>query len=920
MRTRLLLPILFPVLLAAQTPAPRWTITKPGEIGWRVKADDPHADHIEMSGEQVSLWVKYAVDSLQSMQMQRTVIFPNFRMKPNDTHGTLMAAYSDSDLPRFYIGMTPLRPTLISGYMRPGVGCRVSGVGHNGIMQVTSELERVERGKVTAKLTLKQYLFPSATEPAAVERFVFINNDSKPCQVSMEYLQKEIKTDTLHSTGGPHFLYEYTIGDGIAVVQPGDSAAFAVVYQAVRNGEQLVKLNPAYESAGRMARVRDVRNPIRLITPDPVLNNMFTFAKQRAGESVYQTKNGYINSPGGLRYHAAIWANDQAEYTGPWFGYAGYPLGEEAALNAYRWFAKFMNKDFKPIPSSIIAEGIDYWDGAGDRGDQAMIAYGASRFALSTGNIDIARELWPLIEYCLEFSRRKVNADGVVESDSDELEGRFPAGKANLCTSTLYYDALISASALTRELGMPKQLSDKYMQQALKLKTAIGKYFGATVEGYETYRYYKENTVLRSWICMPLTVGIFDRAAGTVDALFSPRLWTVDGLATQAGDKTFWDRSTLYGLRGVFAAGETARALDYLKKYSERRLLGVHVPYAVEAWPEGNQTQLSGESALYCRVLTEGLFGLRPAGLRAFEITPRLPEGWNEMALENVSAFGNTFDILVTRKGKSTEIRISRHNREPIVKNWDGKGSIRIEFAEKAGAPKAGDATFPAQNPWNRHDAKAAAVKAGNFDLFCIGNSITQCLEGEGDEWKPLRASWEKYLVPLNAINLGYSGYRTENILWNLQNGELGQAKPPKVAMLLIGTNNLDDQHYKMTHTAEEVFAGTKSIVDLIHQKYPSTKVLILRVFSCGGPGDITPYSRKYNRSQQAMDATLRAGLLTRQLANGRDVFWLDINPVFLRPDGTIDPGLMPDLIHPNGPGAEAWVGAVEPVVKRLMR
>ncbi|MDD4646572.1 MAG: hypothetical protein PHY99_11355, partial [Bacteroidales bacterium] len=381
-----------------------------------------------------------------------------------------------------------------------------------------------------------------------------------------------------------------------------------------------------------------------------------------------------------FRYHAAICANDQAEYSGPWFGYAGYKLGLEAGLNAYRWFAKFMNPEFKPIPSSIIAEGIDFWDGAGDRGDQAMIAYGASRFALSSGNIEIAKELWPLIEYCLEFSHRKINADGVVNSDSDELEGRFPAGTANLCTSSLYYDALLSAAKLCRELGKPESQSDKYLKEAAHLKLSINKFFGAKVEGFDTYRYYKENDVLRSWICMPLTVGIYERKEGTVAALFSPRLWTADGLATQAGDKTFWDRSTLYGLRGVFACGETEKGLDYLKKYSERRLLGVHVPYPVEAYPEGDQKQLSGESALYCRIITEGLFGIRPTGLRSFAISPKLPQGWNEMELNNITAFGNTFDIKVKKAGKMTIVQIDRPGKKPIVKNWNGKAPLEINL------------------------------------------------------------------------------------------------------------------------------------------------------------------------------------------------------------------------------------------------
>ena len=109
-----------------------------------------------------------------------------------------------------------------------------------------------------------------------------------------------------------------------------------------------------------------------------------------------------------------------------------------------------MNAEYRPIPSSIIAEGDDIWNGAGDRGDAAMIAYGAARYALARGERNEAEELWPLVEWCLEYCRRKLTPEGVVASDTDELEGRFPAGKANLCTSTLYYDALRSAVYLGR--------------------------------------------------------------------------------------------------------------------------------------------------------------------------------------------------------------------------------------------------------------------------------------------------------------------------------------------------------------------------------------------------------------------------------------------------------------------------------------
>ncbi len=184
--------------------------------------------------------------------------------------------------------------------------------------------------------------------------------------------------------------------------------------------------------------------------------------------------------------------------------------------------------------------------------------------------------------------------------------------------------------------------------------------------------------------CVPgyvsrLLSGIFDRAGGTSDALFSPQLWTDQGLLTQAGTKTFWDRSTLYGLRGVFAAGAIDRGLKYFTDYSYKRLLGDHVPYAVEAWPEGNQRHLSAESALYCRVVTEGIFGFRPTGLNSFTIAPQLPASWNEMALKNIVAFGGgKIDIIVSRSGEKIKVDVFSNGK--ILKSTLVANGSRIEI------------------------------------------------------------------------------------------------------------------------------------------------------------------------------------------------------------------------------------------------
>ena len=245
----------------------------------------------------------------------------------------------------------------------------------------------------------------------------------------------------------------------------------------------------------------------------------------------------------------------------------------------------------------------------------------------------------------------------------------------------MYYDALISAARLAQELGIPSAQSTIYSSQAKALDEAIETHFGRNISGFETYQYYEGNSTLRAWICTPLTVGLFKRSKGTINALFSDKLWTADGLASESGSTTFWDRATLYALRGVFAAGETKRAMDFLLMYSKRRLLGEHVPYPVEAYPEGNQRHLSAESALYCRIITEGLMGIRPAGFNTFSFSPKLPENWNSMALRNIKAFNHTFDIEVKREKNGLHVNVF-HGAESFLDMQKANGeTFTVHFA-----------------------------------------------------------------------------------------------------------------------------------------------------------------------------------------------------------------------------------------------
>lgn len=612
----------------------RWKINADGGITWQVEKGDVHHDHIEMAGKQMAVVLRYGVDQTGAFELNKSMIWPMLRLIPNNTHGSLMRRFD----------WNPLDAVTINGRSMKE---QVKTITLNGTMEVTSD---ITLGKKSS-LSLKRTYLPSTESPSLIEIYEFTNTGADEVNLEIPASTTTLSTNPKKGVEGSYSIKLLTHGaKGAVTLFPGKSCTFSASISGYKPSEKEVVIDASQELLKRQALVSGWMNNLVLETPDPILDKMFAFSKIRSCESIYATKGGPMHGPGGESYYAAIWANDQAEYINPYFPFIGYDYGNASAVNSFKHFARYMNDEWKPIPSSIIAEGDSYWNGAGDRGDAAMIAYGAARYALASGNKEEARQLWALIEWCLEFSHKKLNESGVVASDADELEHRFPAGKANLCTSSLYYDALLSAAYLAEDLGKGAAVARKYRQQADDLEKAIDSYFAATVEGFDTYAYYEGNDILRAWICIPLTVGINKRATGTIDALFSSRLWTENGLLTQAGSQTFWDRSTLYALRGAFMAGEIEKAMTFMKHYSGTRLLGNHVPYAVEAWPEGGQRHLSAESGLYGRIITEGIFGIRPTGLHSFTLTPRLPQEWEHMSLRKIKAFNSDFDIEVVRK------------------------------------------------------------------------------------------------------------------------------------------------------------------------------------------------------------------------------------------------------------------------------
>lgn len=643
---------------AAEAPASRWTLGSGDYTVWTIAGTQlPHKDFIEQGGRRVGQKVWYSIENDSTLKLERDVVWPSLRIFPNDTHGSLIKHYGAEAEPQITVDSKPVGPLKVAEVRLDGT---LTFIGQAGPLAVT---------RVT---------FPAFETYAAVDRWTLVNTGETAAAITIAPLALSAQKPGPYGT---NVMEVASDAPACAKLKKGQALSFSVTFTARLVDVAAAKVDGAAEEKQRRAFIARLSETLCLETPDLLLNRAFTFAKWRVTEAINDTRGGMMLAPGNLRYYAATWCNDNVEYAGPFFPFLGEAGGNAGSLNAYRQYMTFMKPTYQRIPCSVIAEGTSTW-GPFDRGDAAMYAYGASRFSLALGDKAVAEELWRGIEWSLEYCKRKQTPEGVIASDKDELEGRLPAGKANLTTASLAYGALRSAADLGRALGKNAEAAE-YDQRAQALAKAIESHFGSKVEGFDTYRYYEGNTVLRSWICMPLSMGIFDRKQGTIDALFSARMWTPDGLASQAGDKVFWDRSTLYALRSVFQAGETEKALDFLTQYSRRRLLGEHVPYAVEAYPEGGQGHLASESGLYCRIYVEGLFGILPTGLHGFQCTPRLPAGWPSMALRHIKAFGGDFDVVVKRAGQMLDVQVVHAGQTVLGKTVKPGDTVQVTLPIK---------------------------------------------------------------------------------------------------------------------------------------------------------------------------------------------------------------------------------------------
>ena len=197
----------------------------------------------------------------------------------------------------------------------------------------------------------------------------------------------------------------------------------------------------------------------------------------------------------------------------------------------------------------------------------------------------------------------------------------------------------------------------------------------------------------------------------------------------------------------------------------------------------------------------------------------------------------------------------------------------------------------------SRHEQKRIDKTRQDVDLIFIGDSITHGWETDG------KTVWDEFYAERNGFNLGFSGDRTENVLWRLHNGAV-DGLSPKLVVMMIGTNNTGHRMDPAAHT----LAGIDDIIRQFKKDLPDTEILLLAIF---------PRGKTAEDPMRIQNEKINALLAARE-AEAR-VTYVNINSVFLNETGGIDEAIMPDLLHLSPEGYALWAEAIEPYIVELM-
>ncbi|WP_198440141.1 SGNH/GDSL hydrolase family protein [Pareuzebyella sediminis] len=188
-------------------------------------------------------------------------------------------------------------------------------------------------------------------------------------------------------------------------------------------------------------------------------------------------------------------------------------------------------------------------------------------------------------------------------------------------------------------------------------------------------------------------------------------------------------------------------------------------------------------------------------------------------------------------------------------------------------------------------DIDSLCVTKGPVDLLLIGNSITQ---GFGNRphvtAAPGKIAADTFFKNMRWINAGISGDRTQQVLWRLQNGQYGRARP-KTVVLTIGVNNFPFE------SAQEIVSGIQAVLTQAQSTFIDSKIILFGPLPTGMEAN-SKQREKYRKVHEGLD----------RLELGPRTEYNDITALFLDANDNLDTQLYSgDGIHLKPEGYQVW-------------
>eukprot|EP00756_Hemistasia_phaeocysticola_P059304 Hpha_TRINITY_DN36047_c0_g1::TRINITY_DN36047_c0_g1_i1::g.170842::m.170842/K16795/PAFAH1B2_3; platelet-activating factor acetylhydrolase IB subunit beta/gamma len=206
------------------------------------------------------------------------------------------------------------------------------------------------------------------------------------------------------------------------------------------------------------------------------------------------------------------------------------------------------------------------------------------------------------------------------------------------------------------------------------------------------------------------------------------------------------------------------------------------------------------------------------------------------------------------------------------------------------------------------HNAFTERAKTGGegneVRILLIGDSIFQrFVDSRG--WRVVKRRAAEMGGSAESFAIG--GDRTQHVLWRLHSGELDfpHLSAPNLAMVLVGTNNLDD------NTPSEIASGVLTIARVLF-KAGLRRVVVVEQLPRGvdpdGPSRIAQAELAGN-----ITALLPRSLMQHQLGQRQICarYCTGVAKRFLDETGRIDPALIADYVHPTQAGYDVLAEAI---------